>query len=48
MSVLKTMRAKDAGAKRFAKQYGRKLIAVRYHGDAKRHVCMTTIEIIVS
>jgi len=46
--VLKTMRAKDTGAKRFTKLYGRRLIAVRYRGDAKRRVCMTTVEIVVA
>ena len=46
--ILKTIRANDRGAKRFTKLYGRKLVAVRYRGDLKRRVCMTTIEIIVS
>ena len=46
--ILKTIRGNDRGAKRFTKLYGRKLIAVRYRGDIKRQVCMTTIEIVVA
>ena len=46
--ILKTIRGNDRGAKRFTKLYGRKLIAVRYRGDIKRQVCMTTIAIVVA
>ena len=45
MKVTKTIRANQQGAKRFKRQWGDKLIAVRYRLDENASEFITTIEI---
>lgn len=46
MQVLKTIQPKSPGAQRFLRQWGEKLVAVRYR-DAGANITLTTIEIVV-
>jgi hypothetical protein len=45
--VIKTIKPSTSGAKRFLKEWGEKLIAVRYREDPEENAMYTTIEIIV-
>ena len=45
MKVTKTIRNDQAGAQRFKRQWGDKLIAVRYRYDSARNELITTIEV---
>jgi len=45
--VLKSIKPGQAGSRKWLKRYGPKLVTVRYRGDAKRRVRMTTVEIVV-
>lgn len=47
MDVFKTFKPNEAGTKRFVKQYGDKLVAVRYRKGTKPNNIYTTVEIIV-
>lgn len=46
MQVLKTIQPKSPGAQRFLREWGDKLVAVRYR-DAGANTTLTTIEIVV-
>jgi hypothetical protein len=46
--VLKTLRPGSAGAKRWTQKYDGRLVCVRYRGDVKRRVRLTTVEIVVA
>lgn len=45
MKVTKTIRSHQSGAQRFKRQWGDKLIAVRYRHDSVHNELITTIEI---
>jgi len=45
--ILKTMRPGDAGTNKYVKRFGKNLLAVRYHGDVKKNMRVTTVEIVV-
>ncbi len=46
-SVLKTIRPGSPGSGRWRKQFGGRLVCVRYRGDSRRRVRSTTVEIVV-
>lgn len=46
--VIKSIKPGAPGSKRFVKRYGDRLVCVRYRGDAKRRVRMTTVEVVVN
>lgn len=45
--VLKTLKPGQPGTKRWQEFYGGRLVTVRYRGDAKRRVRLTTVELVV-
>jgi hypothetical protein len=45
--ILKKMHPGQPGTKRWQAKYGSRLVCVRYRGDRRRRVRMTTIEIVV-
>ena len=47
MNVLKTIKPGDHGSQRFVREWGDRLVAVRYRADRSRPVTLTTIEIVV-
>lgn len=47
MTVVKTIRPNEPGAKRYFDEWGEKLVAVRYRKSEQDGLCHTTIEIIV-
>ena len=47
MDVFKTLKPNDPGTKRLAREYGEKLVAVRYRKSVNPAVIYTTVEIIV-
>lgn len=47
MIVLKSIQPGRPGSRRWLRQYGSRLLCVRYRGDIRRRVRMTTVEIVV-
>lgn len=47
MNVIRTIQPSSNGAKRFLREWGDKLVAVRYREDTEEGAIYTTIEIIV-
>lgn len=45
--VIKTLQPEDAGARRWAAEYGDRLVCVRYRVDLKRQRRQTTVELVV-
>jgi len=45
--VIKTLQPEDAGARRWAAEYGDRLVCVRYRMDLKRQRRKTTVELVV-
>lgn len=45
--VIKTLKPGQPGTKKYQKQFGNKLVCVRYRVNQKRRVRSTTIEIVV-
>jgi hypothetical protein len=45
--VIKTLQPEDAGARRWAAEYGDSLVCVRYRVDLKRQRRQTTVELVV-
>lgn len=45
--VIKTLHPEDAGARRWAAEYGDSLVCVRYRVDVKRRRRQTTVELVV-
>lgn len=47
MKVLKTLKPGSPGTQKWARKFGKRLIRVRYRGDARRRVRLTTVEVVV-
>jgi hypothetical protein len=45
--VLKSIKPGRPGSRRWLRRYGSRLLAVRYRGDGRRRIRMTTVEIVV-
>jgi hypothetical protein len=47
MRVLKTLKPGAPGTRKWVRKFGKRLICVRYRGDARRRVRLTTVEVVV-
>lgn len=45
--VLKSMKPGEPGTKQWSQKFGKRLICVRYRGDSKRRMRLTTVEVVV-